>query len=532
MNARAAWIFGVLAASFAWVGAPGQAQPVGGRTTVVLSDLRMGMGRDNSGAWHVWEDFRWAEEFSAFLRAIDRDGKSTVDLVLNGDSFDFPQAGDSDCAASATGCSEPELLARMERVASAHGAEIAALRTFADRGTNHLTVVPGDADSALLRPVVHQRLIRLLGASPGRVEIASAGYWLSRDGRLHAEHGHQLPGSPDRIGGWPTASPSDTRQGTLTPSVGQRLTLALYRDLEKRFALVDNIAMGGAGLKRALGADGERSASSITPELLQYLIVSTINWQQFRMELDDGDVEPPTWRLEDVRAQAGAFLMSTLPNDDPMRPLVTTVLTSDALNAVAASMSEDELVMLCDYRAAVRRARRRYEPAVTQFEPRGPAVTECPRTPETRGGLYDYFWRSRDRRYSRYVDEVRQRVRPDARPDVFVLGHTLLPDRAQDRANMISGGLLKIPMEGFSPTRGSLTPLVINGGSWQRTVTPVQLQQRFGDRPFASLQPEDLAPCYSFVEVPAYTEAPSPRVRFWRRDGAGAWGVASDCSGS
>ena len=33
---------------------------------------------------------------------------------------------------------------------------------------------------------------------------------------------------------------------------------------------------------------------------------------------------------------------------------------------------------------------------MTQFAPRGPAVTECPRTPETRGAIFEYFWRSRD----------------------------------------------------------------------------------------------------------------------------------------
>src|SRR5437762_9810869 len=54
-------------------------------------------------------------------------------------------------------------------------------------------------------------------------------------------------------------------------------------------------------------------------------------------------------------------------------------------------------------------------------------------------------------------------------------------------------------MEGFSPVRGALTPIVINDGAWQRTITPVQLDRLASDRGvpekelLASLQPEDLA---------------------------------------
>ena len=47
---------------------------------------------------------------------------------------------------------------------------------------------------------------------------------------------------------------------------------------------------------------------------------------------------------------------------------------------------------------------------------------------------------------------------------------------------MISGGLLKIPMEGFSPVRGALMPVVINGGAWNRTITPVQLERLKAER--------------------------------------------------
>jgi hypothetical protein len=87
---------------------------------------------------------------------------------------------------------------------------------------------------------------------------------------------------------------------------------------------------------------------------------------------------------------------------------------------------------------------------------------------------------------------------------------------------MISGGLLKIPMEGFSPVRGQLTPGGINDGAWQRTITPVQLDRRATEAgvPLAdllsTLQPEDLPGCCRLVQVSRENDLPAPAVRYWR----------------
>jgi len=202
----------------------------------------------------------------------------------------------------------------------------------------------------------------------------------------------------------------------------------------------------------------------------------------------------------------------------------------------AFKLSDDEIVTLCDYRAAMRRSRRRFEPVPTQFAPRGPAVTECPRSPDTRGGVFDYFWRSRDLTFGRHLEMVAKSLPARGKPiGVFVHGHSRLPDRSQSGANMISGGLLKIPMEGFSPVRRALTPIVINDGAWQRTITPVQLERLAADRGvperelFSVLQPEDLAPCYSFVEIDLAAGAPVPATKYWRQSTAGDWSIAATC---
>ena len=82
----------------------------------------------------------------------------------------------------------------------------------------------------------------------------------------------------------------------------------------------------------------------------------------------------------------------------------------------------------------------------------------------------------------------------------------------------------EVIVDGFSPVRDALSPVVINGGAWQRTITPVQfgrLQEAHGMSDaelLAALRPEHLAPCYSFVQIEAYADTPErPSVRYWRQ---------------
>jgi hypothetical protein len=478
----------------------GAAQAPARRAIVVISDLHMGAGRDDAGRWRREENFRWAAEFSDFLRAIDSQHRSAVDLILNGDTFELPAA-------------EAQALAALDRVLAAHDAEIKSLAAFARAGTNRVVLIPGDRDSALRSGRVADRVARALGGAD-RVVTSASGFWVSADGKVHAEHGHEI-----RFRGQDAAALQE-----------------LYDQLEATYPAVAHVAVAGSGAKYAL-AGGTTPASGETAALLVRDGLLNVSWQQFRMELDDGDVQPPQWDLAQARSLGGSLLAASLPDDDPLKPLAAALDAKGGLAAVSRDLTDQELTTLCDYRAAVRRARRRFEPLVTQFAPRGPAVTECPRTPNTRGAIFDYFWRSRDDFFRAYVERARQRSKGSGAPVVFAIGHTHLADRAQSYANMISGGLLKIPMEGFSPVRGALAPLVINGGAWNRTITPVQLERLKAERKVSwhefltSLEAEALPPCYSFVHVPAYDREPSPAVRFWRRGGDGAWSIAPACGG-
>jgi len=176
-------------------------QGVGARTIVVLSDLHMGAGRDRSGKWYPYEDFRWSPEFAAFLAAIDRQGGSAVDLILNGDTFELLQSTEGNCAGAAAGlgCTEVEALARLERVLRAHAADVKALGQFARAGSNRVVFAPGDHDAALLVPGIGRQVERALAAPAGRVEVTASGDWSSADDQVYAEHGHQIGLSAHRF---------------------------------------------------------------------------------------------------------------------------------------------------------------------------------------------------------------------------------------------------------------------------------------------------------------------------------------------
>lgn len=495
----------------------------------------MGEGRDASGVWLPTEDFRWAADFEAFLAAIDRDGQSAVDLVLNGDTFDLWHSTTSDCVPrdGTAGCTEAAARARLDRVLEAHRAELAALGRFAAAGSNRVVFVPGDHDAALGLPALARQVTAALGAPPGRAEVTAGGHWLSRDGRLYAEHGHQIGDSPEAV---------DARLALLEPG-GQRLRRSareralqpLWDRFEPTYPAVDNFAMVGAGLRSALAAEGLVEVGDRGRGLLNHFLFS-VTWQQFRMDLDGGETEAPTWDVAKVRSDGPAFLVSAFPDDDPFKTVVAADLAAGRLAGIVESFSDEQLTTICDYRAAVRRARRRLEAIPTQLSGRGPAMTECPRLADSRGAQFEYFWRSRDRVFGQHLDGVEQRLQ--RRPGsiaVLVHGHSHLPDRSQAGNNAINGGFTIVP-EGFSPIRGAFTPVVINDGAWQRTITPVQFDRLKSERGasdrdlLASLRLEQLAPCYSFVSVPPYAKAdPMPAVRYWRQAAGGQWAVAASC---
>ena len=528
MATAAAAIALLLAAAAGVAQQPSEAQ----RLIAVIGDLHMGPGRDAGGAWQAGEDFRWADEFESFLAALDAEGAGAADLILNGDTFELAP---DECARDdpELGCTEAEALAALERVLAAHGRAIDALAAFARAGSNRVVLVPGDRDAALLFPAVGARAEAALGN--GRAAVAAGGAWVSTDGQVYAEHGQQIGWRADRFATWPEPFVERGGRRHLERPWGARTAGTLVREHEQRYPVADNFADAGAGLAHALSAAGATDLGAETADLLRYVLFR-MPWQQFRLDLDIGDVEPPTWDLVSVRAQGPPFLVDTLPDDDRFKPLAQQALDAGGLEALMGALGDAELNALCDYRAALRRSRRRLERYLTQNDPQGPPVAECPRLPDSRGGQFDYFWRTRDLIYGDRLETVQAGLPDRGRPiAVFVHGHTQLVDWRQRILLSTSQGRPVI-VDGFSPVRDALAPVVVNGGAWQRTITPVQFARLQADSGLTdaelmrALRPEHLAPCYSFVQIDPYDVTPAaPRIRYWREADSGDWELAAEC---
>jgi UDP-2,3-diacylglucosamine pyrophosphatase LpxH len=461
-------------------------QPPAARRIVVIGDLHMGEGRAASG-WHPYEDFRWRDEFIGFVTAL-QPGDGGTDLVINGDLFELLQSSTVPCAnAGGLGCTIDEALQRLLIVTKAHAAELAAIGRFAQAGTNRVHVVPGDHDAALLNPRLWQRALLAFGAPADRVVLAASGQWRSADGRVHVEHGHQLPLSADRFSNWP--APFIERDGRtyVERPWGEAAVLPFYDRIEAKYPIVDNIAEEGAGVKFVAAAMTGEAVADAAP-LLRLLLTKT-TWQQFRMDLDDGDVQAPGWDLARIRKDLPAFVVSSLPADDPFMPIAKQ-LSPAAAGDIGAQLTDQQIVAVCDYRAAVRRARRRMERVLTQLAGVGPPIAECPRVPDTVGPAFEYYWRSRDTQVKGHLPE-------GGTLDAIVFGHTHLLDRP------------------FRPWGGE-GPVVVTSGAWQRTIHPNDLEA-------VAAPLESLPACYAFLEIPAGDGKRIPQARSWRLNESQQW---------
>jgi UDP-2,3-diacylglucosamine pyrophosphatase LpxH len=461
------------------------------RSIVVISDLHMGPGRDDSGRWHPYEDFRWRDEFMAFLDALIAQG-GDLDLVINGDLFELLQSTAVPCNTSGmSGCTAAEAVQRLDAAVKAHAGELAAIGKLAGTRSNHVYVIPGDHDAALLLPDVWRRAAAAFGSPADRVTLVTPATLLLSQDRIHIEHGHQLPTSAARFSKWPSPTITVNGRTHVERPWGEQVILPFYNRTEQKYPIVDNIAEEGAGAK-FVAAVVDPPPAGDAAALLRFFL-SKATWQQFRMDLDDGEVQAPQWDLARIRADLGAFMAASLPSDDPFAPVVRKIPPAN-LADMAAQLSDQEIVAVCDYRAALRRARRRMERVLTQLSGVGAPMPECPRTPDTVGSAFEYYWRSRDQQIVHHIPRAKAL-------DLIVLAHTHLLDRP------------------YRPL-GDDGPVVVTSGAWQRTILPNDLKAI--DAPL-----ESLPACYSFVQIPASGGRRTAQPRSWRRNDQQQWGIAN-----
>jgi Calcineurin-like phosphoesterase len=478
------------------------------RMTVILSDTHFGVGRTaQGGPWHAFEDFRWAEDFQAFLKAVDERGRGATDLVLNGDTYELWQSLESDCGNDRDedyGCTEAEALKRIQRVIGEHEAEMKALGEFASSGGNRVVIVPGNHDAALLFPAVADEAVRRIPAPAGRVCVAMEGFWLSDDRQIYAEHGHQIGADVNGFGKrWPNPF-WPGQPAHLIRTWGERGVQMFYNQYEEKYPAIDNLNDEGAGITYGRAAEGLVRTALAAGKFLRFALFG-VSWPQFTSTMSSN--ERPAWDVAAIRAYGDGFLVESFPKDSPLREAAERALAEGELGLSVKDLSDEEIEELCNRRAAMSMA----QSAET------PTISTCPRGHLT--AATERFLVSRDEKFARHLRETNQKLVQENRLkvgepfEIFVYSHT-------HRAESL-----------FKPLASQWEPVVLNTGAWQRLAIVEDLESLRRNKGWSakqvlsSIKLDDLPACYSFIVV----KAQLPSLRYWMRGKDGGWKVRRAC---
>lgn len=511
------------------------------RTFVFLSDLHLGVGYVQPGKFANQEDFRWHDDLVALLEHIGGGDASATDLVLLGDTFELWQSPFQKCQGEGVefgcvtldcrpekngrdhGCTEAEALARIKHVLDQHADTIRALREFAFRGENRLTLVPGNHDAALLLPDVKAEVLRRFGdADQKRIKIAAAGYWVSDDKRIFGDHGH-MPDKVNRFEHWPEPWAITPAGRVMLQPWGERMVQEFYNQYEELLPAIDNMTDEAAGMRLAIKALGPQQMGNALKRFLAFLAFDTTLRQKLsslgRGAADNGDLmlgsTPPrdVWDISGIRAgNTKEFFVQSMPLDE-LR-LVAQQTESDLS---WDGVSDEDIAELCEQRAVLIAY---YAAHPAQRVPAEAKIEPCPVKPDAERSL----GRVADQVLNRDAANRRKHLRAASgevskRFEVYVYGHT---------------------HSAASPFKQKIQNLwqasVVNTGAFQRLASSDEIQRmaagsgETATQVFAKLLPEQMKPCYSFVRIRPYVPDGKPKVELmWWALEAGKFDEHASC---
>jgi UDP-2,3-diacylglucosamine pyrophosphatase LpxH len=336
------------------------------RLTVAISDLHFGPGR-TGGAWSPFEDFRWSHALEGFLNEISQRGQDRVDLVIAGDLLELWQHPVVPCQGPDNdhGCTVNEAAQAAKVVVSAHAADLKLLGTFAGRGENHLYIVPGNHDAALLLTPVSSAVLTAIGQDSSRVSLVSSGRWMSRGNRSIVEHGHQIGADPNQFARWPAVSSSVNGMEFLDRPWGEQFVQELFNSVEVTDPLIDNLQPLTEGVKLYSGEIGKRGTAIDLARFIRFNVFQTSLSQKRALGTPPTQAGGrPNWDVQRGRRLGHRLFANALPDDDPMRSLLLTDTSDqwkstrsslDALTQSTTEMPDPEILALCD-QVALRKA--------------------------------------------------------------------------------------------------------------------------------------------------------------------------------
>ena len=429
---------------------------------------------------------------------------------MNGDTFELWQSLTHDCQYEDKnlGCTESEALARMGKVIQAHDSELKALGRFAGSRNNRIILLAGNHDVALQFPKVRNAVIDAITARKDRIIFNPAGYWLSADQRIYVEHGHQIGREVNCFINWPNPFITEGGKSYLQRPWGEQFVQEYYNDYENKFSVIDNIASEQSGVRYGLEAEGPAGAARAAGNFLKFFLLQ-VSWEQMYQSLKEKKGEPAQWDVTKIREKEGnRFFIESFSQDDPFRAATEEALNKGNLKLSLDDLKEDEIIALCDKRAALKEMKK--------------SITECPLKDGKLGAAAQNVFRSRNAVYGEHLKNtyklLKQTGKTQRHFNYFIYGHTHRRD------------------PGFHPLEnGNWDPVVMNSGAWQRVVESEQLEQIIkaeglsSDEVLTKLELEKLPPCYTVIKIEPYKEKPDPLLLYWREDKQGEWGFSERC---
>ncbi len=172
------------------------------RNTIIVSDLHLTEAKTLGNSHPLWmvykkEKFFIDSDFASFLEHIDSNIAGEIELVLNGDTFDFDIVlttpnGDPrvDCLAKWRGLGSEEWMSlfKMNVIIEDHPIWFKALKDFIAKG-HRVVFVIGNHDIELYWPSVQERLLNALESNTECVRFCN--WFYISEGDTYISHGHQ-----------------------------------------------------------------------------------------------------------------------------------------------------------------------------------------------------------------------------------------------------------------------------------------------------------------------------------------------------
>jgi UDP-2,3-diacylglucosamine pyrophosphatase LpxH len=475
------------------------------RLTVFISDLHFGVGKGANGKWNPTEDFRWPKALRGFVDKISEMGSQRTDLVIVGDFLELwqPPAPCKGQGADA-GCTIDEMAALSKLVAGQHKDDLAILKDFASRGENRLHVIVGNHDSTLRYANVWEPVGKALAAESGRIELVTSGVWESKDGRIVAEHGHQIGEDVNKYATWPDIARRVNGKDYIVRPWGELFVQRLFNAQEADYPIIDNLSPETAGAKIRAADRGFWGSAADIAKLITFNLLET-SLRQKIATLGEPPTGPITWNVEVARGMGASLLLFALPADDPMRKQIKAA--GPAAKALLAEMTAlvqdpgrlpaEEIQQICDLVAI-------NEPDHKCWD-------------KSLGALAQNLLESKAKVMAKHI---RGRLPDHKSMQLLVYGHTH-----------------QFEMPWVVKLEGGIEITVANTGAFQRLIDEVGFMARLKKRtPVEALKTMDLAelpPCYTAVLVPGAGENAdlAPEVKAWRMDenGQGGFVPADKC---